>query len=117
MVAPITLLTPAAPFVVSIAEDLVVSWSGGESGATVHFTILALPMTTGDGGFYESSLDCVFDATAATGTIPKADLTPFQGQTNLTALWSHERDVRFWAGSYPLELAGLRFWHAPVMVQ
>jgi hypothetical protein len=76
--SPVTLIAPAPPadggsfgtYAIATADDLAVSWTGGESGATVH-VVLTGGVTT---------VDCVFDATTGQGTVPQASLSLLQGR-------------------------------------
>jgi len=80
----------------STSADLVVAWSGGQSGDTVLFEGLS-----GGSAYYFA---CTWDATVGTGTVPKAILAELAGQQSAEIEWLEGTTKTFDAGGYAITL-------------
>jgi len=92
----------ATPSVISTSQDLTLTWTGGESDAKVIIGIAR-------GAFNGStSVSCTFDATAGTGTVPKAQLASMQSGVltgNLTV--GQQRTTTFASGAFVIDLSAI----------
>lgn len=105
---PVTLVAPGAitltapvpngqgTFVVPTAQDLSVTWTGGEPGAQVSFEVLA------SAGNTLAVANCTWDASNAMATIPSAALAPFAGMSG-GVFYGQQRATSFSAGSFPVQ--------------
>jgi hypothetical protein len=105
VVAPgvITLTAPSGAgsgsFTISTQSDLTVTWTGGQSGATVQ--------VVGGGSTLSASVDfiCSWDATAGQGVVPQAILSGMAGVTSgVFGYGQYSAPTTFTAGSYSIDL-------------
>jgi len=84
------------------AQPLVVSWTGGQSGAKTVLVATAV-FTTGGG----ASTTCVWDASLGTGTVPSAALKPLAAANAETSgfTWYQSADNQFTVGSLAVTLS------------
>jgi hypothetical protein len=59
-------VTGASPIVISTSSDLTVTWTGGQSGATVSLSAATETITVGP------VIDCEWDAAAGQGVVPQS---------------------------------------------
>ncbi len=114
---PVSVVAPAyitltAPVVVSGAvtipttSDLSVSWTGGQPGAVVYFQSF--------GATQGQVLNCAFDATAGSGTIPAAVMAPLEGAAGAVLIWAQGTSETITAGSYVVTESAIVFGTASV---
>ena len=105
-------VSPAPPSSLSTSQDLTLTWSGGESGASVAVGIER-------SGFNDSlTVSCTFDATAGTGTVPKALLSQIQtGSPNGDLLVGQFRQTTFTAGAFVIQLYAVQSQDFPITFQ
>ena len=80
----------------STSSDLTVSWSGGQTGATMT---LEGGASNGVAPFY---FVCTFDASLGQGTVPMATLKPFSGFPNGYITYGQGATTTFTAGAYTI---------------
>ncbi len=101
----VTLTAPAitaGTSTVSTSSDLTVTWTGGQSGATMTFEGGA---ANGVAPFF---FTCDWDASIGQGTVPKAVLAPFSGFPDGYFAFGQRATTTFTAGAYPIsESAGM----------
>ena len=74
--------------------DLAVTWSGGQTGATVFFEVVSQPATT-------NSIFCGWDGSLGAGTVPQSILAAFAGQ-GAALYFGQINGTTFTAGAYPI---------------
>ena len=84
------------------AQPLVVSWTGGQTGARTVFVATAL-FTTGGA----ASTTCTWDASPGTGTVPSAALKPLAAANAETSgvTWYQSADNQFTVGSVAVTMS------------
>lgn len=107
----IAMTTPAGPitpdggafasYTISTAQDLQISWTGGESGAFVGVTLI--------GGV---SISCSFDASLGQGAIPQQALAALARGTGSFFIYQ-ERRASLLVGSYQIETVARNFGSGP----
>jgi hypothetical protein len=108
----VLLVSPAPPSTIVTTQDLTLSWSAGEPGATVVIAIARQ-------GFNASeSVTCMLDATAGTATVPKAALaTLSSGSPNGQMMIGQQRKTTFASGTFVVELVALQYQSQPITFQ
>ena len=95
------LTAPAAPYAITLAQDLIVTWQGGESNATFFVTA-----TSDDpAGLWVSCRDA---ATIGSVTMPALLLASLKGATNPRIVWGQERDEWFTVDAAPVEMRAVQ---------
>jgi hypothetical protein len=112
--AAISLLMPLpngqGTYVISTAQDLPVTWSGGEANAQVVFELVS---------FAPSSFaitGCTWDASMASAKVPSAAMTGLLGGFD-EVLWGQSRTTTFDAGSISVQLMALQATGASAVFQ
>jgi hypothetical protein len=77
---------------IATSSDLTVSWTGGQAGAAVTFTL--------NDGLALQSVTCTWDATLGQGTIPQAFLGKLSGAGYAT--YAQQNATTFTAGAYTI---------------
>jgi hypothetical protein len=90
-------------YTISTAQDLTVTWTGGESNAQVLIEV------EGNSGMNTRYAYCLWDAAAGTGTIPSAALAGLANLGSGVFVWGEWRITNFTAGAYPLQFTALQF--------
>jgi hypothetical protein len=99
-----TLGPPAQPALVSRAQDLSLRWTGATRGnLEVDLFVCTQPASDGTCGM-SSTVQCEFDATTGSGTIPAAALAtlPITTAGQLSAMTRNQQTVN--AGGFQIEL-------------
>jgi hypothetical protein len=94
--------------VVSASSDLALAWTGGQSGATVTFTMAA----SNQSGRSYMSLSCAWDASSGQGTVPHALFGPMTGFSeepggSWYTAFAQETTTTFSAGAYVVALSAV----------
>ena len=102
-------VTTNVPTAIDTSQDFTLAWSGGEPDATVIVGI-ARGVPNGSAG-----VSCTFDATAGTGTIPKALLATIQsGAPNGDVIVGQQRKTTFASGAFVTDLVAIQSDDSPV---
>jgi hypothetical protein len=111
--SPGTVTIPTStPSTISTSQDFVLTWSGGESGASVVVGIARQGLNE------YTSVSCTFDATAGTGTIPKAQLASLQsGAPQGDMIVGQSKSTTFADGTFVIELSAVQSQDFPVTFQ
>ena len=105
----VTLIAPAPPYdggshgdqVVATSSDFVVSWSGGETDATVHVVLTAWQNSPAPNTFV---VDCAFAGPAGEGVVPRAALSSLKGRSPGRLVVYQQRLSTVQAGTFAVQV-------------
>jgi hypothetical protein len=85
-------------YVIPTSQDLQVTWSGGESNASLGVVL------SGVSGGHQKQVICTFDAQTGTGTVPQAALASLTNASSGQLYIEHLRTTGFDAGAFAVTL-------------
>ena len=98
-------------YTINTAQDLSLTWTGGEANALALFEVSATFGASNRGAV------CFFDATLGSGSLPAAAMSNLTGGSNTQFVYGQWRETDFTAGAYPLRSVAIQLGEGTASLQ